>query len=254
MSQPRLSAVTLELLRQCGIGQPPVELEPLMRHFQARVVESSHLADSALLSGPSGWTIKVNSALRPERKIFRIAHELGHIWWSDPARHGGDPTLGGKLEKLCSRFASLLLLPEQWLAGDAPAADFDLFALKKIYGNVSHEVLATRLCELASLVVTIFDNGKLYRRFGSTGLGFPNSPQKPEVEVFEAVDLFGSFQEGQGAVSWGGVQRKVRVRGYPVFSGSFRRIILVTGQGGDGRLAAECTELEQDMPYPFPEY
>ncbi|HUU29150.1 MAG TPA: ImmA/IrrE family metallo-endopeptidase [archaeon] len=252
MSYLKVRDITFNILSTCRINAPPVDLEPVLKHFRTTVVNSNHIAESALLGKKGDWTVKVNPGLRHERRTFRIAHEIGHIYWSDPAHHLGDPTLGGKLEKYCSKFASLLLCPFQWFIKDAPEADYDLFALKKIYSNVSHEVLATRLCYLASIVVTIYDNGKLYRRFASPGLTYPCAAQKPELEVYEAVDLYGDYRELNSLVSWGGIERRVRVKGYPVFSGKFRRIILLMTP-----LEMEpedYTGIEEDMPYPFPEY
>jgi len=252
MGFPKIRDITFNLLKDCGIEAPPVDLQPILKHFKAVVVSSRHIADSALLRRKNGWTITVNSHFRPERRSFRIAHELGHIYWSDPRHHRGDPSLGGNLERYCSKFASLLLCPHQWFIKDAPEADYDLFALKKIYSNVSHEVLAIRLCYLTPMVVSIYDNGTLYRRFSSPGLVCPPSGQKAEMEINEAVDLYGDYRELKGVINWNSLQRKVKVRGYPVFSGGFRRIIiLITPLGSE---ATGPPEIEDDMPYPFPEY
>ncbi len=254
MSYPKVRDITLGLLDECGIIAPPVDMAPLLARFKARVQESSGVKDSLLLRSGDEWVIKVSSSLRDERRCFRIAHEIGHIWWSDPAHHLGDPDLGGKIEHYCSKFASLLLCPHQWLVCDAPEADYDLFRLKSLYSNVSHEVLAIRVSHLTTLVVTIIDNGKLYRRFGTPGLAFPAIEQKTERDVYEESDLYGDYREASGEVSWGGVKRKVRVRAYPVFSPGFRRIILFTSPIGQSQGALERDEFEEDMPYPFPEY
>jgi len=252
MSFPKIRDITLNLLTNCGISSPPVDLAPVLKHFNATVISSGHIEESALLRTKNGWTIKVNRALREERRSFRIAHEIGHIYWSTPDHHLGDTSLGGSLEKYCSKFASLLLCPHQWFMKDAPEADHDLFALKKIYSNVSHEVLALRLSYLTQIVVTIYDNGKLYRRFSSPGIGAAAEGQKPEMEVYEGVDLYGDFREVKGEINWNGIEQKVRVRGYPVFSGNFRRIILLTSPVVS--VALQESEFEEDMPYPFPEY
>jgi len=252
MSFPKIRDITFDLLKTCGISSPPVNLDPILKHLDATVINTGHIEESALLRTKQGWTIKVNRHFREERRSFRIAHEIGHIYWSSPDHHLGDPKLGGKLEKYCSKFASLLLCPHQWFVQDAQEADYDLFALKKIYPNVSHEVLALRLSYLTPMVVTIYDNGKLYRKFSSPGKGYPVQGQKPEEEIFEAVDLYGDFREAKGEIIWNGIERKVRVRGYPVFSGKYRRIILLTKPVVSNTL--DDNEFEEDMPYPFPEY
>lgn len=252
MEYPKIRDITLGILTRCGIQAPPVDLERVTRHFSVRVVESPHVAAGALLRDNKGWVIRVNDKLRDERRQFRIAHELGHIWWSDPERHLGDPTLGGGIEHYCSKFASLLLCPHQWLLRDAPETDYDLFRLKSIYPNVSHEALAIRLSFLTHMVVTILDNGRLYRRFGTPGLAFPKKEQKIERDLFESVDLYGDFRETRGELSWDGVKRMVRVRGYPVFSPQVRRIIIVTTPAAT--VHEENEGFEEDIPYPFPEY
>jgi len=253
MKFPKVREITHEILGRCGIQAPPVDLEPVLRYFSARVLYSKNIQQSALLRGKDGgWTIKVNSSFRPERRAFRIAHELAHIYWSDPAHHLGDPGLGGRLEHFCSKFASLLLCPYQWLANDAPEADFDLLALKAVYTNVSHEVLALRLCYLTPLVATILDNGKRYRRFATPSLKYPGKETQLEMKVYEEVDLYGEFREARGKIRVDGNLRSARVRGYPVISGAFRRIILLMTPVES--TLKESPEFEEDMPYPFPEY
>ena len=253
MSFPKIRAITLRIIETCGIEAPPVPLGPILERFRARVVESGHIPESALMRSDGGWVIRVNRELREERRAFRIAHEIAHIYWSHPDNHQGDPTLGGKLERYCSKFASLLLCPHQWFVKDAPAVDHDLARLKELYGNVSHEALAIRLSFGTPMVVTIFDNGELYRRFSSPGLGHPPDGQPVEMEVREQVDIYGKFREQAGSIKWGGTNRRVRVRGYAVFSGKFRRIILLTTPAGGGG-AHDDPDYEEDMPYPFPEY
>jgi len=56
----------------------------------------------------------------------------------------------------------------------------------------------------------------------------------------------------KGEINWTGIERKVRVRGYPVFSGNYRRVILLTKPVVSVTL--DESEFEEDMPYPFPEY
>ena len=55
-----------------------------------------------------------------------------------------------------------------------------------------------------------------------------------------------------GEITWNGIERKIRVRGYPVFSGKYRRIILLTKPMVSDTL--DDNEFDEDMPYPFPEY
>ncbi|MEA2062209.1 MAG: ImmA/IrrE family metallo-endopeptidase [Gemmatimonadota bacterium] len=253
MQYPKVRDITYEILEKCGIQVPPVDLEPVQSLFGARVVYSKHISQSALIQEKTGWTIKVNSTFRPERRAFRIAHELGHIYWSDPSHHRGDPELGGRLEHFCSKFASLLLCPHQWLVSDAPEADFDLFALKCLYTNVSHEAMAVRCCYLTRMVVTIFDNGKRYRRFGSPNLRYPGRESPLELKAYEEADLYGDFKEFKGKIMLGGVEKAARVRAYPVITGSFRRIILLMTPAGSTAVE-DRNEFEEDMPYPFPEY
>ncbi len=253
MSFPKIRDITLRILGACGIEAPPVPMRPILARFRASVVDSEHIAESALIRSDGSWVIRVNRQLREERRAFRIAHELAHIYWSHPDNHQGDPALGDRLERYCSKFASLLLCPHQWFVMDAPAVDHDLARLKNLYSNVSHEALSIRLSYITPVVVTIYDNGQLYRRFSSPGLGHPPDGQPVENGVREQVDIYGKFRQSSGSIKWGGIKRGVRVRGYPVFSGKFRRIILLTTPAGGGG-AHDDPDYEEDMPYPFPDY
>lgn len=253
MSFPKIRDITLRILEVCGIQSPPVPMAPILERFVARVVDSGHISESALMRSEGAWVIRVNRELREERRAFRIAHEIAHIYWAHPDNHQGDPGLGGNLERYCSKFASLLLCPHQWFKMDAPAVEHDLARLKNLYSNVSHEALAIRLSYVTPLVVTIYDNGQLYRRFSSPGLGHPPDGQPVENDVREKVDIYGKYRESSGSIKWSGIKRDVQVRGYPVFSGKFRRIILLTAPSS-GTGTQDDPDYEDDMPYPFPDY
>jgi hypothetical protein len=60
-----------------------------------------------------------------------VAHEVEHVYWLDREHHRGDPSLGGRIEYFCNKFASLLLLLYEWFNLDAAETGFDLLALKK---------------------------------------------------------------------------------------------------------------------------
>lgn len=252
---PKIRDITLKILLKCGIDSPPVDINIVLERWGVLLEESENLRQSALQKTADGsWKIVVSRELRHERRDFRIAHELGHVYWMDPKRHRGDPALGGKLENYCSKFASLLLCPHQWLVSDARELDYDLGRLKEIYNNVSYEALAIRISYLTQVVVTIIDNGKRYRRFSTEGLRFPAEDLPVEVKVHEECDLYSSFREKFGTVKLGGTERKIRVRGYPVISGAYRRIILLTTFVDSILSDSAEPDFEKDMPYPFPEY
>ena len=72
MSFPKVRDITSAILKTCHITCPPVDLEPVLELFQAAVVNSGNIAESALLGKKSGWIIKVNPKLRQERGPWRL--------------------------------------------------------------------------------------------------------------------------------------------------------------------------------------
>jgi Zn-dependent peptidase ImmA (M78 family) len=146
------------------------------------------------------------------RKEFTIAHEIGEV------------TLKGKveepyLEDACNLLAVNLLLPKGWFIRDIKACDFDLFELKKIYSTVSHEVISFRMLEFRPMIITIFDNGKLYRRRSSYHFRIRSSYPLERQCLEEAT---------AGGEKTFLTDEKMSVKGWPIFTEDWKRVILKT--------------------------
>ncbi len=149
---------------------------------------------------------------KSERKHFTIAHEIGEVLLAGKVGQGF-------IEDASNLMAVSLLLPRNWFHKDAEALDFDLAALKRRYSTASHEVIAYRMLDVKPLIITIFDNGKLYRRKGS----YPTRIRRIcplEMECMKAV----SDSAEQVLLE----DDEISVTGWPVFRENWKRVILKT--------------------------
>ncbi len=197
----------------------------------------------------------VRSELRAERRNFLIAHEVAHVYWAQEEHHQGDPTLGERLEYFCNKFASLLLIPHQWFREDAIACDYDLLRLKDIYSTASNELIARRLASLRPFIVTIYDddgrgNKRVTDKFTANDRR-PKSLRSAEKMLVDKISSRGEVVVEGGTIRDRGQFIPVRLKGYPIFEGDWKRIILFTEP-------TEYTDFEPDEftddIYPFPEY
>lgn len=203
------------LLERVGIHEPPVDAYVVAHRLGLTI----HIDPFLKTRGYSRrrWdleTIIVGSKNpnKSERKQFTIAHEIG------------ETLLKGKVEKecleeACNLMAVNLLLPGEWFKRDAGASDFDLFELKKVYSSASHELIAFRMLEFRPMIITIFDNGRLYRRKSS--YSFPIKTACP-LERRCLMDVTASG----GKIFLG--DEKISVTGWPVFREDWKRVILRT--------------------------
>jgi Zn-dependent peptidase ImmA (M78 family) len=110
--------------------------------------------------------------LRPEpseeRHQWTVAHEIGEHFKPDLLQRLGippDQTRAMMGESLANVFAQRLLVPAAALAEQAPACDYDLLELKKIFSTASHEIIAFRLLDLPEpCIITVIDNDHIHRR------------------------------------------------------------------------------------------
>lgn len=153
-----------DLLRTAGVHEPPVDAIDVARRTGVLVVvdESSEARARTKRVGRRS-VVFVGTEDRPERRQWAVAHELGEInaWRMTDALDLDDEAR----ERLANRFASRLLLPEDWFRPAAAEHDRRLPDLKAVFGTASHELIATRLLDLPTpCAVTVFDNGRLVRR------------------------------------------------------------------------------------------
>ena len=114
-----------------------------------------------------------------ERQRFTLAHELGHLVMDIPA--------GMPEEKICDRFASALLVPENELVREVGGRRFDfgfgeLVEIKKTFG-VSAAALVVRMRDLGIIgeatVTRIFRGiGRSWRTQEPCPLSQPESPKR----------------------------------------------------------------------------
>jgi len=124
------------------------------------------------------WHIVINNNDMTERQNFTIAHELFEIHLYN------DSTLTTMEKHMqANEYAAELLLPESEFK--AAVHSYNLFELKELFPEASHEVIARRLIKFIPAVVTILDNKNITSRFASSGINYPSAPSKEEINVIE---------------------------------------------------------------------
>ncbi|MCE5270806.1 ImmA/IrrE family metallo-endopeptidase [bacterium] len=255
MPFPKVRVITADLLTQAGITSPPIDPAQVAA-FLGILIETrpGYPALSGIEQDGPQTRIIIRAGLRPERQHFLVAHEVGHVYWQDNEHHRGDPSLGGRLEYFCNKFASLMLLPFEWFNADAAETGHDLFALKRIYSTASNQLIARRIVSLRPAIATVFDDdGKEKRvteRFNGSG---PQDKKltKAESQVIKEVCGTGSVIENIGTIKEKGQFVRVKVKGYPIFENGWKRVI--TFMEPEETAGFEDGEFEGDI-YPFPEY
>ncbi|MCS7047164.1 MAG: ImmA/IrrE family metallo-endopeptidase [Gemmataceae bacterium] len=159
-----------ELLAAARIHEPPVDCLALAQgHLGIRVVLDHQQPQRGRAQRAARQRhIFLRPEPREERHQWTVAHEIGeYVKPNLLAALGIEPTAARAMmgESLANLFAHRLLVPTPWFGADAPACGFDLLQLKERYRTASHEVLALRFLDLPTpCVVTIVDNGAIYRR------------------------------------------------------------------------------------------
>ncbi|MFQ5956901.1 MAG: ImmA/IrrE family metallo-endopeptidase [Candidatus Brocadiales bacterium] len=206
------------LLEKLHIRKPPVDAFVLAKALDLTVHIDTNLSTrgySRKRWGIETVTVGSKNPAKSERKHFTIAHEIGEMLLAGKVKQS-------LLEDASNHMAVSLLLPRDRFHKDADALEFDLLALKKRYSTVSHEVIAYRMLDFKSLIITIFDNSKLYRRKSS----YPNRLRRIkhisplEMECMEAV----SDRAEQVLLK----DDEKSVTGWPIFRDNWKRVILKT--------------------------
>ncbi len=157
-----IDRLVLEQLAQASVEAPPVDALGLTRHL-GLTIHLDHRPGKRRRSaiGPS-------SEATAEQQQWLAAQQIGaHFKPEVLARLGIEPDQARALmgESLANLFATRLLLPSEWFAADAPAADYDVPHLKTRYRTASSEAVALRLLDLPEpCIITILDNDHIHRR------------------------------------------------------------------------------------------
>lgn len=150
----------VNLLRMCGVTEPPVDVEHIARELGFLVLPYDFPDDTAavLFIEEDVKAIGVNRLHAPAQIRFSIAHELGHylsghedfhhdsrILVDRRPRHGG---VQAHQEREADRFAAALLMPAAMLSADlAGGRSVDAPRLAARYG-VTEQALWIRLLDL----------------------------------------------------------------------------------------------------------
>jgi Zn-dependent peptidase ImmA (M78 family) len=212
-----------ELLTAAGVDQPPVDTIRLAQgHLGMQVCLDRGQRQRGRAQRAGG---RPQIYLRPEpseeRHQWTVAHEIGeHFKVALLERLHIEPAQTRVMmgESLANLFAYHLLVPGCWLTSDAPACGYDLLELKRLYRTASHEVVAWRLLDLpASCIITIVDNGHIYRRRSNAW-----SVKRELTSVEQACQRYVN-QRSQPRV----VQRNGwTVQGWPVHQSDWKREVL----------------------------
>jgi hypothetical protein len=159
-----------ELLQAAGVTAPPVDAIALAQRHLGMVVCLDRGQQQRGRAQRSAGRRQIY--LRPEpteeRHQWTVAHEVGEHQKASLLRRLGvlpEQTRVMAGESLANLFAYRLLVPTCWFAGDAPAHEYDVLALKARYATASHEVIAWRFLDLPEpCAVTVVDNDHVSRR------------------------------------------------------------------------------------------
>lgn len=203
------------LLERLNVKGPPVDAFVLAEKLNLSVHIDPNLGTRGYSRRRWGIeTIAVGSKNpeKSERKHFTIAHEIGEV------------LLAGRVEQSFIEDASnlmavSLLLPRKWFKEDAESLEFDLPTLKRRYFTVSHEVISYRMLDVKPLIITIFDNGKLYKRKSS----YPRRVAQIHPLEMACIKAVSDSMEQVKLQD-----DEVSVVGWPVFRDDWKRIILKT--------------------------
>jgi Zn-dependent peptidase ImmA (M78 family) len=151
-----------------GWAGPPFDPFELADRRGVQLVARQDLEDARLVSVDDGPRIEFNPNRRPARVRFSIAHELGHLMFSDYAdrpRHRGDrdevkalrEADEWQLELLCNLAAAELLMPEGALT-QRTTEELSLAHLLDLRAQfaVSTEALLNRIVRLSDEPVALF--------------------------------------------------------------------------------------------------
>ena len=186
-----LDAVAAETLAATDVFQPPVDAVRIagrlgltiawddLQTGRARLV---HLAGSAAQEAAS---ILVKHDPRHERLHWAVAHEVGETLADRVFRElNVDPREAPPQtrEQIANGFASRLLLPTDWFAGNGAACGWDLFELKHSFATASHELIARRMLDFSpQVIIAVYDHDRLtWRKSNLPGRWPP--PSRRELE------------------------------------------------------------------------
>ena len=204
MAEEEWEGVAETLQRATGADDAPVSAFELAALCGLRLVPSRGTAASL-----SGDEIRYPLAARPVRQHGLIAHEVGHWALEWTGEEDSEPA---------ARYvAGALMLPRRVFDRDLRET-WNVGELQDKHVNASAEMIAIRIVQLRSAVATVFDEGKMRRRYLSAELAgrVPRRPSDYEYELAAEALASGKTARGSGLC-----------HALPVFDGPYRRVVVV---------------------------
>ncbi len=192
--QPCLEGIAHDLLTrsQC---EPPINAVDLAEALGLEVCFSDN-GEAFVL----GTTVYVPRKVRLARLHWLIAHELGH--WAASAYGEDDAS-----EAIANYLGGALLLPRATLL-DQLRAGWDLHRLRSEHPNAPASAIAVRIVQLREASAAIYDQGRLFRRWGGELPG-------ERALAHEALTTECPVRVDDVTGAW------------PVFDGRYRRVIVL---------------------------
>lgn len=164
-SNETVKTLARQLLTTVGIKEPPVNLLLIAEHLNAEVYLSDELPDEVhgcVIPLKDGRFIILINVFTPEnRRIFTLAHEIGHICLRHyrlvgklrkiEINQSRLDEISKKIERLADVFASELLMPKHMVQRYYRDCGGNVTALAQTF-TVSEEAIKIKLKELNLLV------------------------------------------------------------------------------------------------------
>lgn len=200
MYSTRLEGIAQDVLDASLCGEtPPVDAIELAACCGLHV-EYSNVRDALLYDD----TIFVSRRISALQLHIKVAHEIGHF----ALRRARDENTEAAAEYL----AGALMVPRRSLVVSLRRG-WDLEELRATHAHAPASTIATRVAQVREGTAAVYDGGTLTRRIG------PEHPREMEL-VRAAMQLGVPVRESDLAGAW------------PVFTGHFRRVIVLAPTGG----------------------
>lgn len=147
-----------------------------------------------------GERIFVDESLRPERRAFAIAHEIGHRL----LQQAGLETPSSRDERGANYMGAALLLPKHEFEIDLRRRGWDLIWLHAKHRHASFEALARRIVALREARAVIFDRPLRDRRPASWyAVPYDHAPSDEErIAADEALACGAPVEIRAGLTAW----------------------------------------------------
>lgn len=227
-----------DLLWEAGVAGPPVDAFRVAHRLGMVITGDAAMTTRARFARlatehPCGGveTIVLGQEDREERRQFAVAHEVGEARaYRVYESLGVDPSdlAPESRERIANALAGRLLVPRRWLITEWRESDGDLFALKGVFRTASHELIARRALECASipLIVTVTDNERMtWRRANLPGATPSRTPLEIDCQMGARTTAEPVCALGRDDPLAAAPPPLARVRSWPIHEPGWRREI-----------------------------